>query len=164
MRQLRLMDANVFIEAKNRYYGFDLVPAFWQWLEDQATAGTIASTDLVYKELLDGKDELAEWAKDHKEALFRVSSNSKQVALHVDALVLWSRKEGYSEAAIDDFLARADPFLIGAAAETGSVVVTMEVPAGNSRKKVKIPDACDHLNVPHEDTFQMMRNLRARFA
>ena len=24
-----LLDANVFIEAKNRYYGFDFCPAFW---------------------------------------------------------------------------------------------------------------------------------------
>ncbi len=24
-----LLDANVFIDAKNRYYGFDIVPAFW---------------------------------------------------------------------------------------------------------------------------------------
>lgn len=27
-----LLDANVFIEAKNRYYGFDFCPAFWNWL------------------------------------------------------------------------------------------------------------------------------------
>ncbi len=28
-----LLDANVFIDAKNRYYGFDIVPAFWDWLQ-----------------------------------------------------------------------------------------------------------------------------------
>jgi len=27
-----LIDANVFIEAKNRYYGFDICPAFRDWL------------------------------------------------------------------------------------------------------------------------------------
>ena len=27
-----LLDANVFIQAKNLYYGFDFCPAFWDWL------------------------------------------------------------------------------------------------------------------------------------
>ena len=27
-----LLDANVFIQAKNLYYGFDFCPAFWEWL------------------------------------------------------------------------------------------------------------------------------------
>ena len=28
-----VVDANVLIEAKNRYYAFDLAPGFWKWLE-----------------------------------------------------------------------------------------------------------------------------------
>lgn len=27
-----LLDTNVFIEAKNLYYGFDFCPAFWEWV------------------------------------------------------------------------------------------------------------------------------------
>ena len=27
-----LLDTNIFIDAKNRYYGFDICPAFWEWL------------------------------------------------------------------------------------------------------------------------------------
>ena len=27
-----LLDANIFIQAKNLYYGFDFCPAFWEWL------------------------------------------------------------------------------------------------------------------------------------
>ena len=44
---LRLLDANVFIQAKNSYYSFDLVPALWTWLHHQATLGALASIDLV---------------------------------------------------------------------------------------------------------------------
>ncbi|MCQ3804422.1 MAG: DUF4411 family protein [bacterium] len=36
---LRLLDANVFIQAKHSYYSFDLVPAFWSWLQSQADVG-----------------------------------------------------------------------------------------------------------------------------
>jgi len=28
-----LLDTNVFIEAKNRYYGFGFCPAFWDWID-----------------------------------------------------------------------------------------------------------------------------------
>ncbi len=28
-----LFDANVFIEAKNRYYAFDICPGFWEWMD-----------------------------------------------------------------------------------------------------------------------------------
>ena len=30
-----LLDANVFIQAKNLHYGFDFCPAFWDWLIQQ---------------------------------------------------------------------------------------------------------------------------------
>ncbi len=64
---MRVLDANVFITAKNTYYSLDLVPAFWSWIEQQAAAGALASTDLIYEELRAGKDELADWVKDRKE-------------------------------------------------------------------------------------------------
>ena len=56
---LRLLDANVFITAKNSYYALDLVLAFWSWLEQQARSKRLASTDLIYDELKDGGDNLA---------------------------------------------------------------------------------------------------------
>ena len=28
-----LVDSNVLIEAKNRYYAFDIAPGFWRWLD-----------------------------------------------------------------------------------------------------------------------------------
>ncbi len=161
---LRLLDSNVFIEAKNRYYGFDLVPAFWTWLENQAKAKTLASTDLVYKELKGGTDELADWVKKHKELIFWMKSDSRQVANHVEAIESWAkRREGYRGALNEKFFDGADPFLVGVAAETDSIVVTLEIPVGNNSTKMKIPDACNHLGVLYENTFQMMRSLGARF-
>ena len=77
---LRLLDANVFITAKNTYYDFDLVPAFWTWLEGQAAAGTLASTDLVYRELRAGGDDLADWIGSRRDVMFGVSSASSEVA------------------------------------------------------------------------------------
>jgi Domain of unknown function (DUF4411) len=161
---VRLLDANVFIEAKNRYYGFDLVPAFWTWLEEQAEAAEIASTDMVYDELKDGGDDLADWVKDRRDLIFHVSSSSQTVANAVGRLGTWVQSENYKPHVLADFMDGADPFLVGAALETGSILVTQETQAGASRKRVKIPDACRHLGVPYENTFEMMRALGARFS
>jgi len=38
-----LLDANVFIQAKNLYYGFDFCPAFWDWLVEWNTDGKVFS-------------------------------------------------------------------------------------------------------------------------
>ena len=160
---LRLLDANVFIQAKNSYYSFDLVPAFWTWLETQATSSALASIDLVYKELKDGSDELAQWVKDRRQTIFHVGSSSPAVAGHMAYLYTWAQGEGYREHTIRDFMGSADPFLVGTAASLGAIVVTQEIPAGNSRKKVKIPDACEYLGVSWKNTFDMMLSLGARF-
>ena len=61
-----VLDANVFIEAKNRYYAFDLMPSihrFWEILVRYASDGRIRSIDRVEKELQKEKDELSEWAR-----------------------------------------------------------------------------------------------------
>ena len=58
-----LLDANVFIQAKNQYYGFDIVPAFWAWLIAANGAGTVFSIEKVSDELVGYGNELAEWAK-----------------------------------------------------------------------------------------------------
>lgn len=161
---MRVLDSNVFITAKNSYYGLDLVPAFWTWLDQQAAAGELASTDMVYDELRDGGDDLAEWVKAHRDTLFHLDCSSMAVAVHVATLGAWAQGAGYRQHAVEDFLDCADPFLVGAAAEQDLTVVTLETPAGSKRKKVKIPDACSYLNVDFEDTFATMRALGARFS
>jgi hypothetical protein len=58
-----LLDANVFIEAKNRYYGFELCPGFWDWLEVAHDGDVVVSIEKVRDELDDGADELTAWAQ-----------------------------------------------------------------------------------------------------
>ena len=40
-----LLDANVFIEAKNRYYAFDIHPGFWAWIQDAHSRDEVATID-----------------------------------------------------------------------------------------------------------------------
>lgn len=58
-----LLDANVFISAKNLHYGFDFCPAFWDWLVREHRAGKVFSIEKVRDELRAGQDELAQWAE-----------------------------------------------------------------------------------------------------
>ena len=62
MAQYRL-DSNVFMEAKDGPYSFDILPDFWVWLEQQASTGIICSSSTVYEELLAGNDDLAAWVR-----------------------------------------------------------------------------------------------------
>jgi hypothetical protein len=70
-RSVYVLDANVFIEAKRRYYAFDIAPKFWDSLIQHADNGEIESIDKVKKELEKGKgkngeeDDLARWANSN---------------------------------------------------------------------------------------------------
>lgn len=61
-----LLHSNVFIEAKNRYYAFDLAPFFWEWL-DELCEQEVRTITNIRDELLDGSDELADWMRDRKD-------------------------------------------------------------------------------------------------
>jgi predicted nucleic acid-binding protein len=141
-----LLDSNVFIEAKNRYYAFDLAPGFWEWLETDAAAGVIGSIEEVGDELLAGGDDLAAWAQQHP-GLF-ASADLLTVA-KLSELAEWANGGQFTQAAVDEFLDVADYYLVAHAAAHGHTVVTHEVYQANARRRVLIPNACQALGVPY---------------
>ncbi len=62
-----LLGANVFIEARNRYYGLDFCPAFWEWLIVSNASGLVVSIEKVADEIEAGGDDLAAWAAQRDE-------------------------------------------------------------------------------------------------
>jgi hypothetical protein len=54
-----LLDANVFIQAKNLHYGLDFCPAFWDWLIEANAANTVFSIEKVGDEVAAGADDRA---------------------------------------------------------------------------------------------------------
>lgn len=54
-----LLDANVFIQAKNLHYGLDFCPAFWDWLVAGNAAGRVRSIEKVGDEIAAVADELS---------------------------------------------------------------------------------------------------------
>ncbi len=45
-----LLDANVFIQAKNLHYGLDFCPAFWAWLVINNQAEMVFSIEMLRRE------------------------------------------------------------------------------------------------------------------
>ncbi|HEV7506488.1 MAG TPA: DUF4411 family protein [Thermoanaerobaculia bacterium] len=57
-----LLDADVFIRAKNLHYGLDFCSAFWDWLIDRNAAGIVFSIEEVGDEVQVIEDDLSKWA------------------------------------------------------------------------------------------------------
>jgi len=163
-----VFDANVFIEAKNRYYAFDLMPSihrFWENLVRYASDGRIRSIDRVEKELQKEKDELSEWAKKDFSHAF-ASTNEKTVLEAYAEVIGWvqahPRYFSYAKAKFAD-VEEPDAWLV-AYAKAHCVVVTHEAPRPLAKREIKIPDVCQGFNVPCVNTFQMLRELGVRLA
>jgi len=155
-----LLDANVFIQAKNLHYGLDFCPAFWDWLLKSNKAGLVFSIDKVADEIEAGNDELAKWARNEGSGLFLRTDAS--VAARLSRVSDWANSQQYEPAAISMFFQSADYYLIGHALASGRVVVTHEVPA-NSTKRIKIPNVCMGLEMGFVNPYEMLRKEQARF-
>ena len=58
MSRKYVLDANVFIQAKNDYYGFDICPGFWTSLITQHNAKRVCSIDRIRDELAEKNDDV----------------------------------------------------------------------------------------------------------
>ncbi len=155
-----LLDANVFISAKNLHYGLDFCPAFWAWLIDQNRANRVFSIEKVGDEVLALGDELSEWANARGDAFFLKPDASVFPALAT--VSAWANGPSYVPAAVSTFLQVADYYLVAHAHAGKHTVVTHEVPSASTRK-IKIPDACIGLGIKCMTPFEMLRLERARF-
>ena len=105
-----LVDANVFIQAKNLHYGLDFCPAFWDWLIAGNAAKSVFSIEKVGDEIEGGDDELAEWAKQRGSGFFL-----KPDATMLSVLGRVSNRatgQQYEPAAVNTFLQVADYYLV----------------------------------------------------
>ena len=155
-----LLDADVFIRAKNLHYGFDFCPAFWEWLIESNQAGTVFSVEKVGNEVQAVADELSEWAEARGSGFFLPPDAAAFPSLA--AVSSWATGQRYEPSAVSTFLQVADYYLVAQARAGGDTVVTHEVPAASTRK-IKIPDACIGLGIKCVTPYEMLRHERARF-
>ena len=155
-----LLDADVFIQAKNLHYGLDFCPAFWDWLIASNAGGRVFSIEKVGDEIAAGDDELAVWTADRGAAFFLKPDAAMLPAL--GSVSTWVTAQNYEPTAVNTFLQVADYYLVAHALAHGQTVVTHEK-AQPLARKIKIPNVCIGLNIKCVTPFEMLRLERARF-
>jgi hypothetical protein len=156
-----LIDADIFIAAKNLHYGMDFCPAFWDWLVEANRTGKVVSIEGVRDDLVGIEDDLATWAKARGDGFF-VSPEQRDLPA-LGRVTEWiNDHKVYTAAAKQTFLACSDYFVVSQALAGGHAVITHEKPE-NSVHRVKIPSVCVALGVKYMTCWQMLRTERARF-
>jgi hypothetical protein len=164
-----VLDSNIFIEAKQRYYAFDICPGFWQALIWQYSQGRLISVDRVKVELTDkfeDHDELKAWVlTSMPEGCFSGTDQDAVVRAYGEAIA-WVMEQDFTPAAKAEFAStdNADAWVIAFAKAVGATLVTHERPNPNRKNRVPIPNVCDALGIQYVDTFDMLRALATQFS
>lgn len=159
-----VLDANVFIQARQAHYGFDICPGFWRALIQQHAARRVVSIDKVKGELLAGRDQLSDWARSTAPAAFFKRTADHAVINAFGVMVNWVQGEGqFLAGAKADFSGVADGWIVAYAQVNGHMVVTHEEYAPAARRKVPIPNVCRKFGVAYCNTFEMLRDLNVQF-
>jgi hypothetical protein len=150
------LDANVLIQAWQKYYSPKICPSYWDIFNDLGANNIIFMPEMVYNEIVRTDDDLSKWLK-----------SSKIPIRKIDEQVIKCLKDIYSadpnhKYLVDNTKARslADPWVIAHALRENATVVTKEekVTAINTTK-IKIPNVCEKMNVPWINDFQLIVEL-----
>jgi len=147
-----VLDADVFIAAKNAYYAFDICPGFWGALLNAHQLGRAWSIDRVRNELLAGRKEedLVPWVQNEAPASFFHDSNAGEVSTAYGEIMLWvQRNPRFLDRAKAKFATAADGWLVAYAMVNETTIVTNEQPRPESRNRVLLPDVCMQFGVPY---------------
>lgn len=164
--QFYIVDADVLITAKNRYYAFDLCPGFWESLIYHHQEGRIYSIIPVRTEVFAGRqtEDLVQWAKGEvPQAFFRIVGTEDVMEAYNEIVEWVTGHERYHDEAKTAFSSTADAWLAAFARVHNAIVVTNEQSSPKSRRAVKLPDVCNEFNVEWVDTFMMLRSLGVEF-
>lgn len=160
-----LVDANVFIQAKNFHYRFEFCQGFWQWLADGHNAGLLFSTAKVFQELNDGNDDdqVKLWANQLPSSFFVPDTHDATVMQAYGQVMTWILPNShYTQQAKDEFARadKADSFLIATAKTHGFKLTTHELSKPETKRRILIPNAADVFGVG----CTMIYNLLSRHA
>lgn len=148
-----LLDANVFIQAKNLYYRFEFCEAFWQWLVDGHQAGLIFSINQVHSELSESKkdDLVRQWMDEQLPDSFFLPDKKDSATMSAYGQVMkWAASSNhYTKGAIEEFAMgdKADAFLVAAAVAHGYRIVTQEKSHPERKSKIMLPDAANNFGI-----------------
>jgi hypothetical protein len=155
------LDANVLIQAWQKYYSPKFCADYWRLLNEFGKSEMIFIPQNVFEEIVRTEDELTDWLK-----------NSNIPIKAVDGSVTNCLKNIYAANPLHQYLvdntkqrSLADPWVIAHALNENACVVTKEekVSAFNSTR-IKIPNVCDNMGIRWINDFQFVEELNIRFS
>ncbi len=155
------LDANVLIQAWQKYYSPKFCPDYWNVLVTLGTQGIVFLPEAVFDEVARAEDELSAWLKDSK---LPVKPDDHQVA---ECLKSIYAKDPVPKYLVDNTRQRslADPWVIAHAMNENATVVTQEVKVTvPGSKRIKIPNVCENMGIRCINDFQLIDELGIRFA
>lgn len=160
-----LIDANVFIQAKNMYYRFDFCGGFWDWIHTAHAGGHVYSCKKVMDELTAGPaaDPAKAWAKTLPPTFFLDDTADPNVMAHYGDIMKWANNSAFRPAAKAHFAKAnvADAFLLAVAKRHGYAIATQEKSNPDTLKKIYLPDAAIAHGVPTAYVYNMLSELAA---
>jgi rRNA-processing protein FCF1 len=160
MLQRYCLDANVLIQAWQKYYSPQLCPDYWDILIRLGNENIIFIPESVYDEIVRTEDNLSEWLKSSKIPVRKIDEPV------INCITRIYEANPLHKYLVDNTRARslADPWVIAHAINEAAIVVTKEekVTALNSTK-IKIPNVCDNMGVRWINDFEFIAELNIRF-
>jgi predicted nucleic acid-binding protein len=142
------LDANVLIQAWQKYYNPKFCPGYWDVLTELGKQDTIFIPEMVYEEITRTEDEL---------------SITEPVTICLQRIYL---TDPIHKNLVDNTKARslADPWIIAHALHEDATVVTKEekVTALNSTR-IKIPNVCENMGIRWINDFDLIGELGIQF-
>jgi predicted nucleic acid-binding protein len=154
------LDANVLIEAWQKYYSPKYCTDYWEILNELGHKEIIFIPEEVQKEITRTEDELSQWLKDCKIPVRKIDEEVTKCLQSI-----YSKNPDHKNI-VDNTKGRslADPWVIAHAIYENATVVTKEekITASNS-KRIKIPNVCDNMGVRWINDFQFIEELKIKF-
>lgn len=154
------LDANVLIQAWQKYYNPRFCPDYWDILIELGKQDKIFIPELVYEEITRTEDELSRWLKASKIPIKKITE-----PVTICLQKIYSANPVHKNL-VDNINGRslADPWVIAHSIFENAIVVTKEekITALNS-KRIRIPNVCDNMGVRWINDFQFIDELDIKF-
>lgn len=164
---LYVLDSNIFIQAHRATYPLDIATSFWNTVKRLAEEEKIASIDKVKDEIYRNEDALKEWIEANLPESFFITTEDQAILNEYGLMAPWaeSKADHYQRGAINEFLDfnNADTWLIAYCKSTGDTLVTQEVSNPQQKRRIPIPEPCNHFGVNYCDMITMLRSLGVQF-
>jgi len=154
------LDANVLIQAWQKYYNPKFCPDYWNVLIELGKQEKIFIPEPVYDEITRTEDDLSRWLKKSKISIKKITG---PVTICLQKIY---SDNPFHKNLVDNTKARslADPWIIAfAMSEKATVVTKEEKITVLSSKRIKIPNVCDNMGIRCINDFDFINESGIKF-